>query len=322
VQNVNTHHGYKSGKKIWVKLWNGEEFVDTFIKSTNNIWVFKDHGSVPRENIQSSSIYKAPDGGNMATQPADISSEHKGLMSKLWFTKFPEIFPPARGFTLFQHKLEVIKLVMLEHNVDLTSADMRELKKRCINIEFLGIEVLDTDLDTAVAIARKYVEDHNQKILETVEEAATKPRGSHVERTQADPRFKPLEIPKNAVAQHIVELMKRFFGIDLSDERYTPEILRSIGRLIEELMKLDINLFTDETIPIVAQRLGNDVGLIFEALQLQKAEAAYYAADAEVKRVTQDKDRAAREAAERKKNLERLQQDLARAPLNIGFKGK
>jgi len=53
-----THTGFTRGKKIFVKLRNGEKFIDKFLENTSRTMIFYNMGEINNRDISSATIYK------------------------------------------------------------------------------------------------------------------------------------------------------------------------------------------------------------------------------------------------------------------------
>jgi hypothetical protein len=55
---MSTHSSTYKGKKVFLKLKDGEKFVDTFEDSKGRYVHFKERGKIPKSEIQTFSIRK------------------------------------------------------------------------------------------------------------------------------------------------------------------------------------------------------------------------------------------------------------------------
>lgn len=55
---MSTHSGTYKGKRVRIKLKNGDVFVDKFLDSKSGYCIFEEHGRVAKKDISNFSIHK------------------------------------------------------------------------------------------------------------------------------------------------------------------------------------------------------------------------------------------------------------------------
>lgn len=60
---MSTHSSTFKGRRVRIRLKNGDVFVDKFVDSKARHIIFEEHGKVLKKDISNFSIYKWPDEG-------------------------------------------------------------------------------------------------------------------------------------------------------------------------------------------------------------------------------------------------------------------